>query len=353
MFAGCCLLGVVSGGCFSTRTVTAAHLGSLRAPAEGDELVLPHDSGVPVRLSPTARVRFRRIDGTTTGWLPARRLRVDREMVWGSASGDPAKVDGIRWETLAELEVNDLDFARSVAGTAGGAALVMGAALVEVIAIGLVAGITGGLVQVDEIGITRAALGEVTAHIGRRPDADESFAWERPPPDPAAAVARARPLFAPSAKRRALVQVVGTVGSGVRLESTRALVPVATFAAGVRLLNVIEVGGGLRLMGDAPASVAEPAVGAGQRWTAAPFLRLGLHVDVDAARRVAVFAGIEGSTRGPAQLGLTCGVRWRPGGGALQLGLYPMNPLYGWEASAQRRPPHRSLATTLELAFLL
>lgn len=346
---GCCVVAMLasgSAGCFSTRTVTAAHLRPLRTTQHGDDVALGHDSGVPVRLSPTAWVRFRRTNGSTTGWIPARRLRVDREMVWGRDEG--AGIDGVRWPALAEMEVNDLDFSRTLAGTAGGVAVVAGAALIEVMIIGLVAGLTGGAVEMNEVGILRGAFDGLGSLVLRRPVADESFALERPAAEVTAAAASARPFFSGAATRRAYLRLLGQAASGVTLDPDGRAAAVATFTGALRLLNVTELGGGVRLFGTGQ--------GGDRRWTAAPFMRLGVHLDVDAARRFAVFAGVEAAARADARLGFVAGVRWRPRGGPLQLGLYPMNPSYGGEPTGAPVPAQRTrrhFTTTLELAFVL
>jgi hypothetical protein len=352
-----CVLAVVLGGCYSTRTVTAAHLSILRAAEHRADLVVGHDSGVPVRLSPGAQVRFRRLDGTTTGWLPGSRLRVDREMIW-VLPADPgarvlaprAGVDGIRWSALAEMEVNDVDLGKTVLGTTAGGAAIVGAVGVEAVAIGLIACLTGGHLKIDELGFARAVTEVVGSKMFARPQADDSFAAEAPPVDLKAAAERARPLFSPAARRRSVVRVVAGAESGATIAPGGGLLATGGLSAGLRLWSTLELAGGLRLTRLEPG---DAGVAADRRWRVSPFVRAGLHLDVDAGRRVAVFAGWELASR---QLGLVGGVRWRPGGGPLQIALYPMNPLYLWEkpatSEAPAPPARRSLATMLETTFV-
>jgi len=129
-----------------------------------------------------------------------------------------------------------------------------------------------------------------------------------------------KPLFAPSAWRRDLV--LFTVGSEVGLGSGTVSTGLGAVVVGVRLAHVLEFQGGTR-------GVFVPAVTQGRlpTVTSEPFVRAGLHLDIDAARRWALAVGGEaGDLRGMAQLRLIYGLRLRPTDN-WQVGVYPWNPV--------------------------
>jgi len=179
-----------------------------------------------------------------------------------------------------------------------------------------------GLVVVESLllGVARGALDEVSTEVLQRPPNDPSVTMPRPalsqPTDPVVS----KPLFAPSAWRRDLV--LFTVGSEVGLGSGTRSTALGAVVVGVRFAHVLEIEGGAR-------GVFVPAVTEGRlpTVTSEPFVRAGLHLDIDAARRWALAVGGEaGDLRGTAQLRLLYGLRLRPTDN-LQVGVYPWNPV--------------------------
>jgi len=141
-----------------------------------------------------------------------------------------------------------------------------------------------------------------------------------PPPLPAATVVRRplAPLFDARARRRAKIRLVASVDGGTDFT----LVNGGTFGAyvGMRLNEVFELGGGLRLI----ASPENPEV-AGSPVRASPiaFGRILAHFDVDSARRVALPIGVDaGGGDARAHVRLVLGIRVRIVD-TLSLGLYP------------------------------
>src|SRR6266404_177081 len=104
--------------------------------------------GVPgIHIGPRSWVRFRRNDGTRTGWCEAGALWVS-----GQAVVVPGP-EGLRWQDIQAIEVNELDLARSAGGIVVGTGLVIAEIL---------------------IGVARGALDEVSTEVLQRPPDDPS-----------------------------------------------------------------------------------------------------------------------------------------------------------------------------------
>ena len=118
-------------------------------------------------------------------------------------------------------------------------------------------------------------------------------------------------------------------------------------AVGVRFVHVLEVEAGVR-------GLSQPAFGR-QRFASIvsePFVRAGLHVDLDAARRCALAVGGEaGYLDRAAQLDLVYGFRLRPAD-RLQVGLYPWNPVKAVGPAASSQPSVASHVSLVDVSWL-
>ena len=347
------VLVVGAGGCYATQSVAPGALGELRHVNRARELVLRSGERSRVRIGPGSWIRFRRVDGLFTSWVEARNLRVGPDQV---VLGDGSSGDGLvlRWNDLVGLEVNDVDTGRTVVGIAAGTSLVVLAAAAEVIVIAALVAATGGHLNGD-LGLTRGALEAVLGHAGERPeDAPEALTYgdEASGAEPVVLVS---PLFAPEARRRDIVRFGASIETGIEVGGNL-MQSEATVNIGLRLLNVLELGAGLSTLtgplgtGDA---AADPSSANGL-WAASrivPRARLGLHLDLDPSRRVALALGQQGGigTHGWVDLRTEWGVRVRLND-RLQLGGYPFNPRVAWPSTAASRTTYVS---ALELAWLM
>jgi hypothetical protein len=155
-----------------------------------------------------------------------------------------------------------------------------------------------------------------------------------PPPLPAATVVRRPlvPLFDARARRRAKIRLVTAVDGGTDFS----LINGGTFGAyvGMRLNEVFELGGGLRLI----ASPENPGLtGSPVKTSPIAFGRILGHFDVDSARRVALPIGVDaGGGDARAYVRLVLGIRVRVWD-TLSLGLYPFNPTFTMFANSARQ----------------
>jgi hypothetical protein len=340
--------------CYTTRGVAPSGTAALRAgEAHPRELVLASERRGRVRIGPRSWLRFIRHDGKTTPWFEARRLRVSAEAIVapGPAAGSaPAPLLLVCWDEVARVEVNDLDLGRTVAGSLGGAAAVMTAAMVEAALIGAIATVTGGHVRPSELGLARSAFESVVAEAGKRPpDAPAETLLVRQPALIAAPPA-AQPLFSAAAIRRDFVRFAAATEVGAAATWPPRLN--CAFVAVARIRNGFEVGGGLRLL----STPAGPEEAGAVRVTPLPLLRLGWHLDLDARRRVALPLLIEGALGTQQYVRLIWGVRVRLTDRA-QLGIYPWNPVTWTRPAALPTAPapagEAGYLTSLDLAWVI
>ncbi|HVR02566.1 MAG TPA: hypothetical protein VMT47_10560 [Polyangia bacterium] len=338
-------------GCYATNTAPATRTASLRESGHGREVVL-EQGPTGTHIGPRSWVRFDLRDGSRSRWFEADTLRVNHEVVLTSdgPARAPARrlfVEGLRWDQVETVEVNDFDLGETMAGVTAGSALIVTAATAEVLLLAVLESMTEGRIPRD-LGITRAAV-EVVA----------GKALQRPPEHPAAramtldasAVTEpdVRPLFSSEARRRDLV--LFTVSTEAGVDAGLAPAPVAGVAAGVRIDNFLDLQLGARGV-LTPATADQLA-----RLRSVPFLRLALHVDLDAARRVALAAGADfAATSEETRVRFLYGVRVRVTD-RLQLGLYPWNPVavnaFTPQVPGPAVAPGPSRLNLLELSWLL
>ena len=348
------LLGVAAlvgtGGCYATQSVAPGALGELRHGNRSRELVLRSGERSRVRIGPGSWIRFQRVDSLFTPWVEARTLRVGADQVVLGAG------DGLvlRWNDLVAVEVNDVDAGRTVVGIVAGTSLVVLAAAAEVLVIAALEAATGGHLHGD-LGITRGAVEAVLEHAGERPEDDPEALSHGEEASDANPVMLVSPLFAAEARRRDIVRFGASVETGIEVGDDL-MKSEAAVNVGLRLLNVLELGVGLSTLtgplgaGDpsaAPASAEGP-------WTGSrliPRARLGLHLDLDSNRRVALALGqqVGIGTHGWIDLRTEWGVRVRLND-RLQLGVYPFNPRIGWQGATAS---HTTYVSALELAWLM
>jgi hypothetical protein len=162
-------------------------------------------------------------------------------------------------------------------------------------------------------------------------------------------------LFAAEARRRDLVRFGASVETGLEVGGNW-MRSETTVNVGLRLFNVLELGAGLSTLTGPlhPADTAAVASNADGLWAASriiPRARLGLHLDLDPGRRVALALGqqVGIGTHGWIDLRTEWGVRVRLND-RLQLGVYPFNPRIGWQSAT---PARTTYVSALELAWLM
>jgi hypothetical protein len=337
-------------GCYATTSASVTDVASLRRGAHSREVVLKQGP-LGVHLGPSSWVRFTLRDGGRSPWFQAGKLRVNAEMVMTTGGRarpeDPSPdAEGIPWDAIASVEVNELDVGETVAGVTMGAAVIVTAAAAELALLAALQAVTDGHVNGD-LGLTRAAVDAVGGEALKRPEEDREARVLAL--DATAADLAATPLFTPEARRRD--QVLFTVSTEAGLDAGLTPSPVAGVAAGLRLGNFFDAQLGARAS-LTPATEMQPA-----QVRSVPFLRLGLHLDLDAGRRVALAAGADfGLTSEEVRVRFLYGVRVRVSD-RLQLGVYPWNPVaVGALApadSSQSAPAGPSRLNLLELTWLL
>jgi hypothetical protein len=315
-------------------------LSSLKQGDRGREVVLA--SGLRgVRVGPRSWVRFQRWDGSRTPWFEARNLKVNDRFVVTEERPAP---QGLDWNSVAGVEVNEVDLEESVVGITAGTALVVMAATAEVALLLAVAGATRGHGQIKEVGLTRAALDMVAGEALKRPEEDPA-ARSSPLASPTDGESLARPLFSGAARRRDIFLL--TLSSEGGIDGARTSTAVGGVTVGARFIDLFEVGWGARSSLAPPAAEGEPF-----RISCVPFLRFGLHLDLTAGRRVALAVGADlGGLPGQLHARFLLGIRARLTD-RLQLGLYPWNPATATSYDGIR-PATTSRLNLIELSWLL
>ena len=319
-----CLIPVVA-ACTSTSTVPG---GVLR-----NGIVHDH-AGDEVRIDPNSEVRFERSDGAWTDWYAASELLVNDDGVFFREG------DGLRWADVRSSEVKNLSGGKTLVGVVAVSALVVG-----LVAVALVARKAPGLPW--KLGDAAArGTAHATVHVvarlpvssggGYAPSStsDEpsqlsgSSGYELPSPTDA------HGLFDGSERRRASVRVGASLDYGAAFgrknEWSASVVPM------LRLTDLFEIGGGMRLIRD------------DRVWLA----RVGLHAELDARRMFALPFSIDlgGGSTVAFHARLNFGLRVQVLEG-LWLGLNPLNPTYTRLRDPIGAMPHWSFPTTLETSF--
>ncbi|MEP6654642.1 MAG: hypothetical protein ABJA82_14870 [Myxococcales bacterium] len=342
--------------CYSTQAQRAPGLDSLRQPNQSREILLAVGQQGRIRIRPGSLVRFRRVDGASTSWVEATRVRLTPEVIVVDRGQAGSQV--LHWTEVAGVEVNDLDVGLTIVGVAAGATLTMVAAVTEVV---VVAALESVHIRVHEVGLTRATVDALMSATGRHIDDDpmeRRLLAEEGDVALAEVMMSARPLFSTEARRRDLLRASLAIDSGVVWEQGLPLTQVGVMGS-FRLLNILELGLGVGMADVGPPAGGRPppAISLG---TAPPVDRvrvtgrgrLGLHLDLDAARRVALFLGQEVgvSSGGWVDTRTIWGVRFRLSD-RWELGLLPFNPRVSWP-----QPNGLSMtayASSLELAWVL
>lgn len=359
---------------------------TLAQKLQGDHhtsISLPTVDGGSQRLDPRSRIRFELGDRTVTEWVRAADLRTGKQ---GIFVGTELLAT---WEELRLAEVENLSGGKVLFG-------VLAVAAVVAIVVAMVAGKgkgggggksakvggakvrgsrgggsgIGGLFGASGRGhrrVRRRHYYRHRPHLGLRlglalaagsdpppppPPRTESFApreggeGERPtqveqPP------AVTRPLFTKDARRRASYRFFAAASMGSDLRNTNGLSDELTL--GIRFAELLELGAGFR-----HSWVAHTEAGQDHAATYQGFLRLGLHIDLDSGRYIAVPISMDvgfGSAQSVTWK-LNFGLRVRPVDW-LWVGLYLFNPSYDkYDAdTALAKASRWSFPSSLEVGF--
>ncbi|HVZ74746.1 MAG TPA: hypothetical protein VHJ20_20325 [Polyangia bacterium] len=334
------------GGCYATTSAAVDPASALRRGAQRREIVV---AGGPLgaHVGPSSWLRFTLRDGARTPWLVAGRLRVNDARVdttgaLAHPTDAPPANTSVAWADVASVEVNELNMPETFAGVAAGTVVVTTAAVVEVALLAIVSSASCGHVNGD-LGLTRGAFEAVAGEAFQRPDDEETA----PPPSIPTLEANEdppRPLFASEARRREVALFTFSTEAGV--DAGLGPGAVGGVAAGVRLAHVFDVQLGARTsLTPTSNSPTTPAL-----VRSLPFVRLGLHLDLDAGRRVALAVGGDlAMSSDETRLRLLYGVRVRATD-HLQIGLYPWNPVAVSTTAAPSPGPSR--LNLVELTWL-
>lgn len=288
-------------GCFHTRSVAGP---DMRAIARGAKSVRTVE-GPRVRVDPNSNVRFHRSDGTTTPWIKAGDLVVNDD---GVMLAESYGRDGLRWGDVVYSEVNNTSGGYTVLVVAGSAALI--ALIVAAIAAG-----SDADVDVDGCGNCNGFTGcyiggHSHSHVDYYPTGEYPPNYDGGPvirsskgidearlppqnlPDPALgsygldlpSEHNAQPLFNADENRRADVGfTVFAEGGALHYDPEYFQ---TSLGGGFRFNNMWEIGGGVTRFG----GPGDAIVGTDTMY---PFVRLGLHNDLDPGRFVAIPTSVE------------------------------------------------------------
>jgi hypothetical protein len=339
---------LLAAGCYTTNGIAGSGLRSLGVGGHGRDVLLTDDKA-KVRVEPHSWIRFQLADGRVTRWFYAKDLRLVERTVLASGCASSsgracAAIEVLPLDTIAHVEVNDFSLGHTAGGIVLGTSAVVGAVVAEVTLMALIEAITFGHAKVNGLGLVEGTMHAVADEIGKRPTDEDWDGLEGPGAD-LVHYASARPLFNRTALRRDWIRLVTTTEIGS--DDVNPLYPVTSLCATVRLRNIVELGGGVRMD-------AQPlGEGAPPRPEFVPFVRAGLHLDLDANRRFAIPAFVDiGGVSGQTRTRFAFGLRIRINDG-LNLGLFPYNPTLASgpaDGSPQVRTAH---TTTVELGFAL
>jgi hypothetical protein len=270
-------------GCTSTRVVPRGELTRVARGDLDDGVALRTTSTFRSRLEPNATVRLVSPSGEKSPAHHASALSVNRRGVFVE---EPAQAPaGWAWDEIEGVELTTFSggktFGGIVATTALAVALAPLALLVRMP--GTVQGATGdgggGRGSSGSSG-GGAALADVAIRAASDAPADDGRWAPSLHGDAAAGAVR---LFNGRTRRRAIVRLfaIGEAAADLRRPDVLA----GGVALGVRLADVIELGGGARqLLARTPAGLDPRTVG---------FFRFGLHLPLDAGHRLAVPLGFD------------------------------------------------------------
>ena len=142
-------------------------------------------------------------------------------------------------------------------------------------------------------------------------------------PRPAVSAAPATPLFGSRTRRRSSIRLFGSAAVGSDLVRVNGMT--TSLVAGMRLSEVLDLGGGLRLSLD-PESLGS---GGERHLSVIGFGRFGTHLDLDNAKRFAIALSLDvGAGSNVVVHGsLNFGLRFAPIPN-LNIGLLPFNPTF-------------------------
>ncbi len=347
-------------GIHTTRPVRAPQVRQLACGPHAHELVVTAKNGRRVRIGPRSELRFLQRDGRVTPWISGRRLHADRHAVyWRTRHGKT--LTGLYWRDVKAAEVRNLSGGKTYGVIV--ATVVITAAIITLSA-GL-AVISGGRGRLNGLGrlilLPLKGIGNRHHHRKKRRLTDEktdqktnqettasSSAVESQEPVKRIQAPRdaVPPAFTWKTRRRGWVRLVGALEGGTDLVLRDGLTSSAFI--GVRLFNVLELAAGARLLMH-PRADDDPRL----RGTWMGVFRVLAHLDLDAARRIALPLGVDAGGGQPAgYVRIVLGLRVRAWRG-LSLGLYPFNPTY---TDLRGLHVHRGYSgwtfpTTLDVAF--
>jgi hypothetical protein len=372
--SGCNTVGAV------TRPDVLAALKTARAqPPSHKRLVVKDENGGSVRLGPRSRLRFELAGGMVTEWVRARELRTSDV---GVTVGTELLAT---WNEIRLAEIENLSGPKVLAG------VVAVAAAVAIVA-ALFASKGGKSGKKSKVSgssgsrSSRRARARRSRPVRRRhyyrhrprrarvgiaiglsvpvgtppprapgPTATRSAGPEEVPTKASVPLAASKPLFSTTARRRSAVRFFGAGSVGTDLRETNGLVD--SLAVGVRLAELVELGGGFRhMLVDHPELSASGALASTTTKTSSylGFLRAGLNIDLDAGRYVAVPVSIDVGFGDAAkvQWRLNWGLRVRPTDW-LWIGIYPFSPTYtNYRATEKLATAKKwSFPTSLEVGF--
>jgi len=214
--------------------------------------------------------------------------------------------DGIRWRDVMSAELENLDGGKTLAGVAITTALVVALLPAAIVVRG-----GGGAPKITVNAPKHLGPSELPVREPSSPSEGDTFATDamNPPDD-----VDATRLFTGSSRRRGYLRVVGALDVG--LDALHAASMLSGASASLRLLDLVELGGGLRYA-------------AGKQTDVIGIFRGGLHCTLDARGRFAIPLAFELGKGGDVRfhfafdLGLRIAATDR-----IAFGLYAFRPVY-------------------------
>lgn len=304
-------------GCTSSDRISSRGFGEIKA-ARAEEGVIYTESGEAIRIDPNSKIRFMHASGLWTSWWSARDLLVNDEGVLiERASGG---YDGVRWNDIAEAEIENFSGGKSLVATVAISAAVIGL-------IAVVSASKGKIGKLPEIGniFARTTVEVAVRTAAHTPRIDVGSSPASPSPvDPAAPIGGfgmptangAAPLFDGVARRRSIARFGSELEAGSAFRDGHAFTGAALGTA--RFLDFFEIGAGVRFV--SRGSGADRLIVG----------RLGMHAELDPRRRFAIPLLVDiggGSGAATSTFRVAIGFRVRVTE-ALWIGLFPLAPQY-------------------------